>query len=329
MGEITKRREKGMRRDDSGNEFRRFVTVTETEAETKKHWIIRDESTIAVPLIKQMGFKCKLKIGNSNPSKKINQAERQRTQFDKHEDGQDCIQADQMKLKNIIDLLVVKFQGFDKIIYAKKGWQPQITRMVTIVCCPSTRSRVEKALVRRFEDREDALRRGVRESDLWSEKQKIHSREINEDWQHIDLIPGRHVNEETLEIVMSQTEEVQFMFQKDRQFILPPIIMNDKGIHQVEKYIGSTNWKLDNSRYWRIIDDISNVIIPICCQSSVKNCYNWIVVRIEKETKQMEVYDTRRQIGGKSGALQFYKSNSNRQIKSLKKQQGQITKSRK
>ncbi|KEJ83073.1 hypothetical protein OXYTRIMIC_214 [Oxytricha trifallax] len=244
-----------------------------------------------------MGFKSKLKIGNSNPSKKINQAQKQRTQFDKHEDDSYCIQADQMQLKNIIDLSEVKCQGFDKIIYAKKGWQPQTTRMVTIVCCPSTRTRVEKALVRRFEDRESALRRGVRESDLWTEKQKIHSREINEDWQHFDLIPGKHVNEETLEIVMSQIEEVQFMFQKDRHLILPPMIMNDKGIRQVEKYIGSTNWKLDNSRYWRIIDDISNIIIPICCQSSVKNCQNWIVVMIERGTKQMEVYDTRRQIG--------------------------------
>ncbi|KEJ82600.1 hypothetical protein OXYTRIMIC_708 [Oxytricha trifallax] len=200
-----------------------------------------------------------------------------------------------MKLKNIIDFLEVKCQGFDKIIYANKGWQSQITRMVTIVCCPSTRSRVKKAQVRRFEDKEDALRRGVRESDLWLEKQKIHSR-INEDWQHFNLIPDRHVNEETLEIVMSQTEEVQFMFQKDRHLILPPMIMNDKGIHQVEKYIGSANWKLDNIRYWRI-DDISNIVIPICCQSSMKNSQNWIVVRIEKGTKQMEVYDTRRQIG--------------------------------
>ncbi|KEJ82948.1 hypothetical protein OXYTRIMIC_478 [Oxytricha trifallax] len=80
-----------------------------------------------------MGQKSKLKIGNSNPSKKINKAQRKRSQFDKHEDGSDYIQADQMKLNNIIDFSEVKCQGFDKIIYAKKGWQPQITRMLTIV----------------------------------------------------------------------------------------------------------------------------------------------------------------------------------------------------
>ncbi|KEJ82576.1 hypothetical protein OXYTRIMIC_457 [Oxytricha trifallax] len=121
-----------------------------------------------------MGFKSRLNIGKSNPSEKLHESKSQRTQFDKHEDGSVCVLGDQMKFKRIIDLSEVACQRFDKIIYAKKGGSTQVTRMITIVCCPSARSRLKKALVKKYEDRREARQRGMRERDLWSQKQHDH-----------------------------------------------------------------------------------------------------------------------------------------------------------
>ncbi|KEJ82407.1 hypothetical protein OXYTRIMIC_400 [Oxytricha trifallax] len=115
-----------------------------------------------------------------------------------------------MPLKHLIDLLQVKCHGFDKIIHAKKGWKPTTSRMVTIVSCPSSRTKIDKALVRRFDDREEAGRRGAREKELWSEKQHQNWKEINDEWQHISLIPYRHIQEETMEVCMQMIELVQF-----------------------------------------------------------------------------------------------------------------------
>ncbi|KEJ83127.1 hypothetical protein OXYTRIMIC_598 [Oxytricha trifallax] len=38
--------------------------------------------------------------------------------------------------------------------------------MTTIVCCPSTRTKLEKALVRKYDERQAARRRGAREDEL-------------------------------------------------------------------------------------------------------------------------------------------------------------------
>ncbi|KEJ82584.1 hypothetical protein OXYTRIMIC_569 [Oxytricha trifallax] len=138
-------------------------------------------------------------------------------------------------MKELIDLSEVQCQGFDKIIHAKKGWSPQITRMTIMVCCPSTRSKIQKALMRRFKDRVDARRRGAKESDLWTERQKQHWKDINKEWIHEDLMPGKHIKAETLEVCMRQIEEVQFKDGQTSQVILPPISINDKGIGQLDK----------------------------------------------------------------------------------------------
>ncbi|KEJ82466.1 hypothetical protein OXYTRIMIC_060 [Oxytricha trifallax] len=171
---------------------------------------MRNEEHYQVPLNKQMGFKSRLKIGKTNPSKRINETQAQRVSFDKHADGSECIQKDQMKFKSLIDLSEVQCRGFDKIIYAKKGWTPMVTRMITTVCCPSSRTKIEKALVQRFDDRERARRKGVNHKELWSEKQHNHWRETNAEWKHFDLIPGNHIQEETMEAFSRQIEEVQF-----------------------------------------------------------------------------------------------------------------------
>ncbi|KEJ83115.1 hypothetical protein OXYTRIMIC_258 [Oxytricha trifallax] len=258
---------------------------------------MRENKNQKVPLNRQMGFKSRLKIGQSNPSKKINETKAQRTSFDAHEDGTPCIQRDPMELKRLIDLAEVTCQGFDKIIHTKKGWNPQTTRLMTIVCCPSTRGKMEKALIRRFNDREEARRRGAREWDLWTERQQEHWRAINESWQHEDLIPGRHIQEITVEMCLRQIEEAQFSEVKISQLILPPIVMNDKGVLHLEECIGSTNWKLDNSKYWREPESIESILIPVCWQSSIKNCQNWILLRMKRGSGGAEVYDTRRQVG--------------------------------
>ncbi|KEJ82626.1 hypothetical protein OXYTRIMIC_301 [Oxytricha trifallax] len=250
-----------------------------------------------VPLNQQMGFKSRLKIGKSNPSKRTHESKAQRDQFDKHEDGTTCIQGDSMEFKKLIDLTEVQCKGFDKIIYAKKGWRPVVTRMTTIVCCPSTRTKLEKALVRRYDDRRKARRRGEREYDLWSELQHKHSKEINQEWKHFDLIPGNHIADETIEMTSNLIEEVQFNQRSNDFIILPPIVVNDKGIESLERVIETTNYKLENGRFWRSLEDISGMILPVCCQGSIKNCQNWTVWRIMRDSKTLEVYDSRTSVG--------------------------------
>ncbi|KEJ82381.1 hypothetical protein OXYTRIMIC_515 [Oxytricha trifallax] len=207
---------------------------------------VEEKKLKQVPLNKQMGFKSRLKIGQSNPSKKIKETQKQRVEFDKHEDGTECIQKDQMAVKHLIDLSEVKCHGFEKIIHAKKGWTPQTTRFITIFCCPSTRSKIEKDLIRRFNDREDARKRGTREHLLWTEKQKQHWKDINDEWKHANLIPGNHIQEDTMEDCLKMIEEVQLKEHKFTQLILPPIVLNDKGMVQMEKSIASMTWKLEN-----------------------------------------------------------------------------------
>ncbi|KEJ82978.1 hypothetical protein OXYTRIMIC_033 [Oxytricha trifallax] len=124
--------------------------------------------------------------------------------------------------------------------------------------------------MKRVHDREQARLRGNREWDLWSLRQENHWREINEEWQHDDMIPGKHIQEHTMEICSRHVEDAQFSKQKTSQMILPPIVLNDKGIVQVEKAIGSTNWKLENGKFWREEEDIKSAIIPVCCQSKSK-----------------------------------------------------------
>ncbi|KEJ82488.1 hypothetical protein OXYTRIMIC_390 [Oxytricha trifallax] len=91
----------------------------------------QEEKKREVPLNKQMGFKIRLKIGQTNPSKKIRESQKQRVEFDKHEEGMDCVQGDQMALKHLIDLSEVTCHGFYKIIHAKKGWKPMISRSIS------------------------------------------------------------------------------------------------------------------------------------------------------------------------------------------------------
>ncbi|KEJ83123.1 hypothetical protein OXYTRIMIC_348 [Oxytricha trifallax] len=105
---------------------------------------LANNQSTRVPLNQQMGFKSRIKIGKSNPSKRTHESKAQRDQFDKHEDGSACIQGDSMEFKKLIDLTEVQCKGFDKIIYAKKGWKTVVTRMTTVVCCPSTRTKLEK-----------------------------------------------------------------------------------------------------------------------------------------------------------------------------------------
>ncbi|KEJ82739.1 hypothetical protein OXYTRIMIC_323 [Oxytricha trifallax] len=258
---------------------------------------MRNEEHCQVPLNKQMGFKSRLKIGKTNPSKRINESQAQRVSFDKHADGSECIQKDQMKFKSLIDLSEVQCRGFDKIIYAKKGWTPMVTRMITTVCCPSSRTKIEKALVQRFDDRERARRKGVNHKELWSEKQHNHWREINAEWKHFDLIPGNHIQEETMEAFSRQIEEVQFSQSRQEYQILPSVVLNDNGFQNIEKSIGASNWKLENGKFWRYQDEIQGVVLPINCQGAIKNCQNWVVAKIERNSKKMEIYDSRRAIG--------------------------------
>ncbi|KEJ83013.1 hypothetical protein OXYTRIMIC_782 [Oxytricha trifallax] len=258
---------------------------------------MRNEEKNRIPLNKQMGFKSRLKIGKSNPSKKINESKSQRTQFDKHEDGSECILGDQMKFKKFIDLSEVTCQGFDKIIYTKKGWTPTTSKFITIVCCPSARTKLEKALVRKYDERQAARNRGMREQNLWSQRQHEHWKEINQEWKHFDLIPGNHISEERFEVTTNQIEEAQFNQGKTGFLILPPLVVDDRGILSLEKIIGITNWKLDNGRFWRDTEALRGVIIPICCKGSLRNCKNWVIVKVEREAKTLEIYDTRRAIG--------------------------------
>ncbi|KEJ82588.1 hypothetical protein OXYTRIMIC_725 [Oxytricha trifallax] len=125
---------------------------------------LRNEKIREVPLNKQMGFKTKLN--------KIHEIKIQKVEFDKHEDGSTCIKGDQMKFMKIIQLTEVKSQGFDKIIYTMKGWTPMVTRMTTNACCPSTRTKLEKTLVRKHDERQAAR--------SWSKCQVENQREINQ-----------------------------------------------------------------------------------------------------------------------------------------------------
>ncbi|KEJ82903.1 hypothetical protein OXYTRIMIC_756 [Oxytricha trifallax] len=257
----------------------------------------REDRGQKAPLNKQLGFKSsRLKIGQSNPSKRINKTQPQRTTYFRHEDGLACVQADQMQLKNLTDMSEVTCQGFDEIIHAKKGWPPQVTRMVVIVL-PEHQKQIERALVKRIQDREEARRKGMREQDLWSERQQNHWREINEKWQHEDMMHGRHIQEETMEVCLRQTEESQFCDQKISRMILHQIVMNDKGVTQIEKLIGATNWQIQNSRFLRESQDVKSVIIPVSFQSILKNCRNWVVLKIDKDSGQVEVYETRKEVG--------------------------------
>ncbi|KEJ82496.1 hypothetical protein OXYTRIMIC_418 [Oxytricha trifallax] len=106
-----------------------------------------------------------------------------------------------------------------------------------------------------------------------------------------------HIQEETMEVCLRQIEEAQFCDQKISRMILPPIVMNDKGVAQIEKLIRATNWKIENIRFWRESQVVKIVIIPISCQSILKNCRNWVVLKIDKDAGQVEIYDTRREIG--------------------------------
>ncbi|KEJ83157.1 hypothetical protein OXYTRIMIC_446 [Oxytricha trifallax] len=275
---------------------------------------IRENKQSEVPLNKQMGFKRRLKIGQSNPSKRLQGTQPQRTQFDVHMDGSPCIQADQMKVKLLIDLAEVTCQGFDKIILAKKGWSTMTTRMVTIVCCPSKRSLMEKALVQRFTDKENARRQGAREWELWTEKQQEHWKEANEEWQHEDILPGGHIKETTMEVCLKQIEEAQIKEEKTSHLILPPIVMDDKGILQIEKCVGTTNWKHENSRYWRDSGEVKSILIPVSCQSSIKKCRNWVILRVTENTKELEMYDSRRVVGSLA-VIQKYLQQINQLIK--------------
>ncbi|KEJ82700.1 hypothetical protein OXYTRIMIC_495 [Oxytricha trifallax] len=169
--------------------------------------------------------------------------------------------------------------------------------MITVVCCPSSRVRLEKALVRKYEERNAARRRGARERDLWSEKQLEHKLKINEDWIHFDLIPGNHIVEETMESITRLIEELQFSQGKTKLLVLPPMVVNDKGIQMMERSIGRINWKLENGKFWRDVEDITGVIIPLSCQSSMKYCKNWVVLGIERKSMVLEIYDTRRAVG--------------------------------
>ncbi|KEJ82970.1 hypothetical protein OXYTRIMIC_062 [Oxytricha trifallax] len=235
------------------------------------------------PLNRQGGFKRRLKLGHTNPSKKINESQPQRQHFDKHEYGTTCAQSDQMKMKQLIGLSKVQSNGSDKIIPAKKGWSPQITKMTTIECCPSTRSKIEKALMRRLEDREEARRRGTKESYLWTERQKKHWKDINKEWIHEDLMSGKHIKAETLEVCMRQIEKAQFNEGKTSQ-VISPISINDKGISHLDKCIGSINWKLENCKYWRSQDDTTEL-------HELDNNEN------NQMPGETEIYDTRRLIG--------------------------------
>ncbi|KEJ83009.1 hypothetical protein OXYTRIMIC_180 [Oxytricha trifallax] len=289
------------RRDNKKNRYlERVDEIRFDHRDRSKDWEalgFRSRYQEEIPLNKQMGFKNKLKIGKSNPSKKLNEPQKQRSQTERHVDGSICVQSDQMKLKNLLDLAEVTCKDFEKIIYAKKGWEPMVTRIVVVVCCPSTRNRIEKALVRKFEDRKHARRRGVREDQPWSEKQRCHWEEINQEWRHDDMIPGNHIMEITMESCTKQIEELQSSLVRMNYLILPPIIMREQGIAQMKKTIGTMNWKLDNSKYWREMEEIEGIIIPVCFQGSVKNCQNWVVMKIEKQGKVLEVYDPRRQVG--------------------------------
>ncbi|KEJ82846.1 hypothetical protein OXYTRIMIC_532 [Oxytricha trifallax] len=106
IGRIDRRRTKVLtsRRDSSGKQSKRFDSPIEIEVKTKEVLGKREEEIRMVPLNKQMGFKSKLKIGQSNPSKKINEPMIQRVEFDKHIDGSKCLQDDLMKFKKIIFL---------------------------------------------------------------------------------------------------------------------------------------------------------------------------------------------------------------------------------
>ncbi|KEJ83166.1 hypothetical protein OXYTRIMIC_143 [Oxytricha trifallax] len=198
-----------------------------------------------------------------------------------------------MKLKNLIDFAEVTCKDFDQIIYAKKGWEPLVTRMVVVVCCP-TRNKMEKALVRKIEDRERARRREVREDLLWQEKQRCHWEEKNQEWRHDDMIPRNHIMEDTMETCTKQIEELQFSLMRLNYLILPPITMREQGIAQMEKTIGTMNCKLQNSKYWRQMEEIEEILIPVCCQGSIKNYQNWIIMKIKNQGKVVEVYDPRR-----------------------------------
>ncbi|KEJ82687.1 hypothetical protein OXYTRIMIC_292 [Oxytricha trifallax] len=100
-----------------------------------------------------------------------------------------------------------------------------------------------------------------------------------------------------MEMSLKQVEEMQFIHQKLGCQILPPLVMDDKGIRRSEKYVGATNLKLENGRYWRNLEEISTIIIPVSCQSNVRKCQNQLILKIEKDSREVEVNDTRRQIG--------------------------------
>ncbi|KEJ83035.1 hypothetical protein OXYTRIMIC_053 [Oxytricha trifallax] len=63
------------------------------------------------------------------------------------------------------------------------------------------------------------------------------------------------------------------------------------------KIIGTTNWKIENGKFWRAQEDTQGIILPVCCQGNIRNCKNWVVLKIEKKSKMLEIYDSIRSIG--------------------------------
>ncbi|KEJ82681.1 hypothetical protein OXYTRIMIC_438 [Oxytricha trifallax] len=65
----------------------------------------------------------------------------------------------------------------------------------------------------------------------------------------------------------------------------------------LEKSIGKSNWKIENGKQWRETEDIAGKIIPTSCQSNIKHCKSWVVLKIERKSGTMEIYDTIRKMG--------------------------------
>ncbi|KEJ82957.1 hypothetical protein OXYTRIMIC_623 [Oxytricha trifallax] len=138
---------------------------TQREVRIRKFWG-QEIINLTKLLNKQIGFKNRLRIRQSNPSKKINETQAQSIRFDVHEDGSESVQAEQMKLKSLIDLSEATCQGLTKS-FPKQGMAPQTTRIMTIICCQSTRNKIEKPLVKRFHDREKSRRQEGTENEIY------------------------------------------------------------------------------------------------------------------------------------------------------------------
>ncbi|KEJ82564.1 hypothetical protein OXYTRIMIC_528 [Oxytricha trifallax] len=136
----------------------------------------------------------------------------------------------------------------------------------------------------------------VRESgELLTEKQQDHWREINEEWQHDDMLSGGHIKETTMKVCLKQIEVAQIKEQKTSHQFYHQLSQMTKEFDNFRNAWGRLNWKHESSRYCRDSGEIKSILISISCLGSIKKC--WVILRVTENTKVVDMYDNRKVVG--------------------------------